>query len=96
MKKMLSTEVGTFYAYDCTPLGLIDKIKSYIELYGDTLYFEQLQETHGDSWYTGIMVDTIESDSEYESRLKREAFAIEERESQQRKMYAILKAKFEN
>jgi hypothetical protein len=95
MKQMMRKEVGSINmsTYSFSPQELINKLKQLIELYGDTLRFEKSYE---DRWYTKITVEELESDSEYERRLQQEAFVIEEREFHQRKMYAILKAKFEN
>jgi hypothetical protein len=96
MKKMILKEVGTLYAYDFSPLELINEIKQLIELHGDTLSFDKFQETHTDSWYTAILIDVLESDYEYEKRLQRDAFTKKGREDYERQTYDRLKAKFEN
>jgi hypothetical protein len=95
MKQMIRKEVGGLHAHEFTPLELIDKIKSLIELYGDTLYFECEDVGNGSS-YTAIMIKVLENDSQYEGRLRHEAQIINKREKNEREIYATLKAKFEN
>jgi hypothetical protein len=95
MKKMILKEVGTLYPSEFTPAQLITRVKYLIETHDDTLSFKKLSGEGLDSWYIGVMIDVMESDSDYE---KRKRYEVQDKsyEDYERKLYDTLKSKFEN